>query len=146
MPNGLRDTVKGTGDDLQVTEYDGYTNWYDWAVNCWGTKWDISIEGLEYVEDNATATINGWFESAWAPPIAAFEHFAVTHPLVTVQLDYHEAGSAFVGRLTAADGFGNDEYFDYSCAIADTVRELIGAEFDDMWNISENMAECEMAE
>jgi hypothetical protein len=68
MPAELRDTVKGSNGDA--------VNWYDWAVTNWGTKWDVSLEGLEFWDnENLTATITGYFDSAWAPPIEAYNRF-----------------------------------------------------------------------
>ena len=68
MPVELRDTTKGSNGDA--------INWYDWCVSNWGTKWDVSLEGLEFTDNgDGTATIEGYFDSAWSPPIDAYSTF-----------------------------------------------------------------------
>jgi hypothetical protein len=143
MPEDLRDTIKGSGDENQVTEYDGFTNWYDWAVSRWGTKWEVDMEGLEYSEDGEIATIKGWFDSAWSSPISAFENFSEENPEVQIQLDYNEPGNSFVGRFTYSNGQYSDEYFEYTEETSETVRDVIGEELDDFWEISTRMSEYE---
>ena len=143
MPEQLRDTIKGTGDELQTEKYDGFTNWYDWAVNNWNTKWDVSAEGLEYEEDGDTATISGWFDSAWAPPVGAVFHYGHRNEDVKIRLSYYEPGMAFVGVATVEEGVSDDDYFEYGDCDSSNVRDAIGTELDDEWNISESMAEYE---
>lgn len=131
----------------------GARNWYDWSVSNWGTKWEISLEGLEYEEDedgnfdNGTgepyARITGWFDSAWAPPVSAMSYYGARNEDVRITLDYNEPGMAFVGRYTVEEGVDDDEYYDYGELDSKTVRDAIGAEMDDFWNISEQMAEYE---
>jgi hypothetical protein len=131
----------------------GARNWYDWSVSNWGTKWEISLEGLEYEEDEdgnydnggkgPHARITGWFDSAWAPPVTAFAHYGSQNEDVKITLDYNEPGMAFVGRYTIENGEEDDEYYDYGEFDSKTVRAAIGSEMDDFWNISEQMAEYE---
>lgn len=123
----------------------GHKDWYSWSVANWGTKWDIDTEGLELnhqVAGSDNAEINGWFESAWSPPIEAIETYAEKNPDVNIYLSYNEPGMCFVGSLTCEGGesFGEDTV-DYSDATHKTVRQVIGEQYDDEWNISENMAE-----
>jgi hypothetical protein len=143
MPAELSNTVKGSGDELQTEKYDGYTNWYDWAVDRWGTKWDVDIQGLEYMEEDGVVSISGYFESAWAPPIDAIRTYASANPNVSITLDYHEPGMAFVGRYIIEDGEEEDESYEYNETNSKTVRSLIGEDIDDFWSISEDMANWE---
>lgn len=76
---------------------------YDWSVENWGTKWDVSIMDWEREDDN---TIVLHFDSAWSPPIMLYE-FLETEGW-TVRAMYHEPGMGFAGRFE--DGF--DEYFE----------------------------------
>ena len=118
----------------------GIPNWYDWQVENWGTKWNVSIEGLEFHDnEDGTAEITGWFDSAWAPPTQAMETYGSENPDVSITLDYHESGMCFVGRMTVEGGEAEDDCIDYADCDSKTVRETIGADFDDEWAISENM-------
>ena len=69
------DIFKGDlGDkERQQCAKDGVPNWYDWNSSNWGTKWDPEVH-LEFVDNgDGTAEINGWFDTAWGPPIEAFQ-------------------------------------------------------------------------
>jgi len=73
--------------------------WYEWNVANWGTKWDVSTEGLEFVDNgDGTAVIEGGFDSAWSPPTKAYQTFC--YGLDSVYLDawYEEGGYDFAGR------------------------------------------------
>jgi hypothetical protein len=128
-------------------------NWWNWRVENWSTKWEISLEGLEYEQDEdgnydngglgPHARITGWFDSAWAPPTGACIAYGEANDDVKITLDYHEPGMCFVGQLNVEQGDSYDQYFEYSDYNSSTVRDEIGAEMDDFWNISESMAEYE---
>ena len=115
-------------------------NWWNWRVANWGTKWELSTEGLGYTEEGDTATISGWAESAWAPPVEAFAYFCDEQPDITATLSYYEPGMCFVGKWTSESG---DECIEYGGFTSKNVRDAIGAELDDEWNVSEQMAEWE---
>jgi hypothetical protein len=110
MPEGLRSTVKGTGDEAQTAELDGHTNWYDWSVDRWGTKWEVNMEGLEFTDlGNGRAEIAGYADSAWAPPVPAFQSYANANPDVEMELKYFEPGMCFMGVW---DTEGGDAYWE----------------------------------
>ena len=101
MPTELKDTTKGSNGDA--------VNWYDWSVKNWGTKWDVELEGLEYTDnDDGTATISGYFDSAWAPPIEAYNRFLEANENCTVTGSYYECGMDFAGFYDN----GDDEYLE----------------------------------
>jgi len=111
---------------------DGFTNWYDWAIKNWGVKWDVSTEGLEYEDlGDGTASITGWFDSPWGPPIEAMQKFADDMDGAYVELFYHEPGMAFVGCW---DSEGGDDYYEY--ASADDIPDYL----DEAFGISEDLA------
>ena len=72
--------------------------WYGWRVENWSTKWEVSSEGLEYEElPDGRAMIHGWFDSAWSPPIGAYEKFCENNDDVYICASYFEPGMGFVG-------------------------------------------------
>ena len=86
----------------------------DWeygnAVETWGTKWDVSLEGLQYTDHgDGTANISGWFDSAWAPTIGAYEQLAADFDSCVIDCSYYEPGMDFGGFWSSENG---DEYFD----------------------------------
>ena len=46
MPEELRGTTSPGDPDEVLQEKYGASNWYDWRVSNWGTKWDIDNQGL----------------------------------------------------------------------------------------------------
>jgi len=101
MPERLKDTVKGSNGDAD--------NWYDWAVSNWGTKWDVSPEGLEIeAAGDGTAELTGYFDSAWAPPIEAYNRFLEANEDCSITASYYEMGCDFAGLYND----GEDEYLE----------------------------------
>lgn len=126
MPNWCSNTLTITGDTdtlvqlKEVIESDGeglleaikpIGEWeYGNAVEAWGTKWDVSTEGLEYTDNgDGTSTIEGWFDSAWSPPLEAFQQLAQDWDSCYIQLKYFEPGMGFVGVW---DSEGEDTVFE----------------------------------
>ena len=157
MPQSLHITAGSFGvesqkqKDLEVQEKanllaHGHKNWYDWRVTNWGTKWEVSTDGFIgglTTDTDGNSTIEGWFESAWAPPIEAFATYCEDNPDVILKLSYNEPGMCFVGEMHGIEGDVPDTYYEYSDEDSASVREKIGSELDDDWGISESMYEYE---
>ena len=110
MPDALKGTRSPSPDDGSQPTVDGFDNWYDWCVAKWGTKWDIGEEGLEFEDtEDGYATINGWFESAWAPPIEAYNTFLENNEEMSIRANYEEGGMDFAGIYEDGDDEGLDE-------------------------------------
>jgi hypothetical protein len=96
MPVELKDTVKGSNGDA--------VNWYDWSVTNWGTKWDVDLEGIEYTDnEDGTASISGYFDSAWAPPVEAYNRFLEANEDCSLTASYYEMGCDFAGLYDNGD-------------------------------------------
>ena len=88
-----------------IGEYDR-----DNAIEKWGTKWDIQTEGLHFTDNgDGTAEIEGYFDSAWSPPIEAFHTLSQDWDSCYIELKYFEPGMCFVGVW---DSEGGDAYYD----------------------------------
>ena len=105
MPKELENTTSPTPEGSKQPKVDGYDNWYDWRVANWGTKWDIdTTQGLEFTDNgDGTAQISGWFETAWAPPIEAYNTFIEDMDGCSLIADYHEPGMDFAGIYDNGD-------------------------------------------
>lgn len=86
----------------------GIPNWYDWCVENWGTKWDVSLEGEFTDNGDGTAEITGWFDSAWSPPIQAYNTFLEENEDCSITASYDEPGMDFAGTYDN----GDDEYLE----------------------------------
>ena len=87
----------------------GYADWYDWRIAHWGTKWDVAdLYVLGRKEDETIFR----FDTAWAPPLRAFEKIASMYPELRFELEYEEPGMGFFGKAVYEDGelVSNDEY------------------------------------
>ena len=113
----------------------GYANWYDFCVNEWGTKWDIGADGNP-AQDIPGGLMLG-FESAWAPPIGAYEK--LTEQGFRIRAMYYEPGMAFAGIWEE----GSDDYYDYSGLDSAGIAEALPVELDEAFGISESAAEWE---
>jgi len=113
----------------------GYDNWYDWCINEWGTKWDVGDgQGIQTWTDTDLVV---YFDSAWSPPIAAYERLIDLG--FSVYATYYEPGCAFAGIFE--DGY--DDYYDLSGMDSGDVQQQLPQELDDAFGISESMAEYE---
>jgi len=87
----------------------GYKDWYDFAINEWGTKWDVAGSDLmEY--DSGPNWIAFTFSTAWTPPIEFYRKMEESHGY-DVNAEYSEIGCCFVGKYS----HGHDECYSYDC-------------------------------
>ena len=114
----------------------GYDNWYDYCVNEWGTKWDVGAEGYEVEIEDGRLTMS--FDSAWSPPIQAYEK--LTELGFEVRAYYYESGMCFAGIWE--DGI--DDFYDLSdCSNADEMEQALPTVLDEMFCISESVRDYE---
>ena len=152
MPKELLDTeagptakTKAEKDERKARKLEfGAENWYDWRVNNWGTKWEVSeFYGVDKQPDAliGDSTISFAFSSAWSPPIGAYEKFLENNPDCFIRAYYYEGGCDFMGLWE--DGV-DDCYApsDYK-STDDFWKDGIGSTLDDVFNITESMAEYE---
>ena len=109
---------------------------YDFCVNNWGTKWEIDGES-SLDSDQVSCS----FDSAWSPPIDVYK--AMCAQGFEVEASYYEPGMCFVGKVVGNQEDFDDDCYEYGGETSHTVRDVIGADLDDEWGISENMAQWE---
>jgi hypothetical protein len=118
-------------------EVHGYGNWYDYCTNEWGTKWDVGGDDYnEPIQESPNKIIMS-FDSAWAPPCTAMEKFVELG--FSVRLYYYEPGMCFAGIWED----GDDDFYDLSGYDSTQAAEDLPEALDDMFCISESMAEYE---
>jgi len=116
-------------------EVHGYKDWYEFATNEWGTKWDIGADGNP-AQDIPGGLMLG-FESAWAPPVNAYEK--LTEQGFRIRAMYYEPGMAFAGVWED----GQDDYYEYGGLDSAGIAEELPVELDEAFGISESAAEWE---
>jgi hypothetical protein len=136
MPKELEDTT--------APSTDGSMTWYSWRVNNWGTKWEVDTEGLEFIDhEDGTAEISGYFDSAWGPPINAFNTLAADFDSCYAEAYYCEPGMGFVGYWNSE---GADEYYEYSDATSKTIRDIVPDYLVDWYCLEEDLKSWEEME
>ena len=122
-------------DTARNKEVHGYGNWYDFCVNEWGTKWDVGADGNP-AQDIPGGLMLG-FESAWAPPCAAYEK--LTEQGFRIRAMYFEPGMAFAGIWE--DGI--DDFYEYGGLDSAGIAKELPVELDEAFGISEDVAQWE---
>jgi hypothetical protein len=62
MPRELGDAIANGQPDAVMIEKYGYSSWYDYCVNEWGTKWDVGEDGATDIHPDGTM-LNTYFDS-----------------------------------------------------------------------------------
>jgi hypothetical protein len=114
----------------------GHKDWYDFCVAEWGTKWDVGGGDGHTVEQDANGVVFN-FDSAWAPPLAAYEK--LMEQGFEILAYYYEPGMAFAGRWED----GCDDYYEYGGMTSERIAEELPDDLDETFSISEQVAEWE---
>ena len=145
MPAELKGTTADGSENKEMIKKYGHSDWYSWATDNWGTKWDINefygVDRQEISDDEST--ISFAFSSAWAPPTGAYQEFVDKHP-VSLEAKYYEGGCDFMGIWDN----GDDRCYTISDSAPEGSKDEFwesgdGADLDDHFNITESMAEYE---
>ena len=93
-PQELLNNQSPINDDAKGTTFFqkyGATDWYDWRVKNWGTKWESNNDSVEEIENGLIAA----FDTAWSPPINIYEKLQAKG--FDVFATYIECGMMFAG-------------------------------------------------
>lgn len=90
--------------DRLIKEY-GASNWYDWAIKNWGTKWgayevsDWDIAGDEEYTEGAV-----FYQTAWSPATKFFKKASLQFPYLTFYHEFADEGGGFLGYEKIVNG------------------------------------------
>ncbi len=153
-PQALRDTVAGSFSDpiqkralarkekANLKKY-GHKNWYDFCAEEWGTKWDIGgADETQFspLEETPDSVMEASFQSAWAPPVAAYEKLQAMG--FSIKAFYYEPGMCFCGMWVD----GEDDLYELGDMTSAQVKSILPAELDEMMGVSESMENYENEE
>jgi hypothetical protein len=141
------------------------TNIDDWCMENWGTRWNIKayIDHEDIANENEvgigfTHSVSIKFESAWSPPLEAFEKISRLYPSLYFELNYAEEAMDFFGITKYKNGVQQEikgsyvDRFEFNMEIDessariqnDNIHVLINLSyFDDPYDINGQLVENE---
>ena len=128
MPEVLKNTTADGSKREDLIKQTGHSDWYGWCTDNWGTKWEVSADWSDpVVEDmgDGESQLNWGFDSAWSPPIGAYETFLHKNDDVSIYATYYEPGCDFMGVWDSGD--------DRCYQVGDYDSQ------DDFWNTADGM-------
>ena len=142
MPKELRTTQADGTERKDLLEKYGHSDWYGWANDNWGTKWDIH-EFYGFTRKNES-TIEFGFDTAWAPALTAFETWLAKNDDCSVKCTYYEPGCDFAGVWDN----GHDQCIEISKSAPKGSQDRfwntqLGKTLDGYFGIVESMAQYE---
>jgi hypothetical protein len=108
----------------ELKEGDG---WYDWAVENWGTKWDLDENPFDF-DSTPENEISFWFDTAWSPPMGVIEALSEKFYKDHFVLQYLEMGMGFCGEASFSDGSVVDNQSSEEKEVAKFAKEIFGYE------------------
>lgn len=108
----------------ELKEGDG---WYDWAVENWGTKWDLDENPFDF-DSISENEISFWFDTAWSPPMGVIEALSEKFYKDHFVLQYLEMGMGFCGEASFSDGSVVDNQSSEEKEVAKFAKEIFGYE------------------
>jgi len=121
------DYIKQPDHSKSPLDFSG-SNWYDWNVTNWGTKWDVAVHDdkeysdTELVEETENSLAYR-FNTAWSPPVPAIAKLSEQYPTVTFTLSYEEE-TGWGGETVFTNGDGNEtEIYGWKCRECDHIEE-----------------------
>ena len=103
----------------------GFTDWYGWDIENWGTKWDAYK--VDYnVTENA---INLNFQTAWATPYPIFEALTKVFPSLTINVYFADED---LGCNCGEYGFEGGEAFKFDKGDLAFACEIWGYDYDEI--------------
>jgi hypothetical protein len=130
MPNWCSNSIKIAGDREEIdkilnkakTEKSDFSlsqlfpipelnkkNWYDWCVENWGTKWDLSSVDIDDQDDVVFVNC----QTAWGSPLEAFHKISKDYPNLSFTITYDEQGINIFGVAEFQDGMNSDSTSEY---------------------------------
>ena len=135
VPAELRDapSPNRTNNAPTLVKKYGYSDWYEFCVNNWGTKWDVgSGSGGHIHVSKSGKKITISFDSAWAPPTGLYKKLLEEGYDLTAY--YFESGMMFAGKFT------RDSDEEYEVVSSKQVKDELPSDLDEAMSISETLA------
>jgi hypothetical protein len=133
-PMGLHSYEKDAPFGLGITQETYYTlvkkygvsNWYDWCLINWGTKWDCYNVG-EWGVDSETSAATIYYETAWSQITIFWQTISQKYPDCEFRHEFADEGGGFLGNETIMNGnIIDSEKFEWDSADGIKLLERLG--------------------
>ena len=105
MPFELRCYPSPNDIENELMEQHGAKNWYEWALENWGTKWGVyDCKQWQTVILSNTQTSILKFMSAWSPPTPVIVELSKYFPELEFTLGFIDEGMGFAGTCSIKNG------------------------------------------
>lgn len=74
--------------------------WYDWNIENWGTKWDLTMVIAPDKITDTNTKINYIFDTAWSPSLPVTQEMSKQYPDLLFVHKYKEPGMQIAGIMT----------------------------------------------
>ena len=148
MPKELEDTQSTSDEEVMKKQpvVDGCNNWYDWRTSHWSTKWDCDIYDGSIQEqeelfgpDDGDKRVTFGFDTAWSPPIGAYEHYLRENSDMSIRAIYYEPGMDFMGVWEDFDDRFYECHADAPRSDSEFWQTEDGKLIDDYMSVVENL-------
>tara|TARA_R110001606_G_scaffold45770_6_gene118409 strand:- start:1049 stop:1813 length:765 start_codon:yes stop_codon:yes gene_type:complete len=110
-------------------------SWWDFRLQNWGTKWEVEAR---VINSDDQEIILG-FESAWSPPIEAYNNLLNQEGIISVSALYYEPSMDFAGRYKD----GEEDLIQISLlSLPDIESDDTVIELDDAFNLYQDIMRC----
>lgn len=104
----------------------GNDNWYDWAYDNWGTKWDLDEK--EILASIEPTSLMYKFDTAWNPPYGIYRELVKRFPKLKMGWRYEEEGMELHGNLANEEVPNRESARDLNERIAKILTGMQGNE------------------
>jgi hypothetical protein len=110
-----------------IDKYD-HDNWYSWATDNWGTKWDCYDVGeWQIMHDEPTTAATVHYSTAWSPATAALVVISKLYPELVFHHEFADEGGYFVGFEDFQNGeIINEQDFKWESKEGIRIRNNVG--------------------
>jgi hypothetical protein len=135
-PKVLDDTISPDRDHPQnrlAEKETGFSNWYDWAIANWSTKWG-AYDFDERERGDGRYVFK--FETAWSFPEKPFRKLAEMHPTLVFDVASHDEGDNFgcLGEFNGKNDYRCERDLGESKALYERVYGRKKPQYDDDGN------------
>lgn len=125
-PQGRHILLEGHLRQRNLKQY-GCTDWYEWSIDNWGTKWNCTDFSKEQHDSEKSALY--FMETAWSPPLPVIDELACLYPKLRFEMSFLELGADFAGESYWQNGF--QEFFNLDCDAQQMAIDVFGYDKSD---------------